>query len=193
MKLVGLTGGIGSGKSTLLKIFSALNVPVYVADDRSKGLLNSNYQLKEKLIETFGNIYKGEVIDRKRFASIIFSDEAKRKLANEIIHPFVEEDFYYWSRKQKTSYIIKEAAILFELGTYKQFDKNILITSPTELRIERLLKRGGISLDEINARIKAQWPDSKKVDLTDYHIKNDGKHSLISQVLEIHKVLISAN
>lgn len=191
MKHVGLTGGIGSGKSTVVKIFESLGVPVYVADTRSKELLNSNLKLREILINTFGSIYKGDRIDTHLFASIIFNDDGKRKLANEIIHPFVGEDFSMWLKKQKTNYIIKEAAILFELGSYKQFDKNILITSPIVLRKERLLKRGGISISEIEARIKSQWTDDEKVKLANYHIKNDGNHSLISQVLQIHKELTS--
>jgi len=191
MKHVGLTGGIGSGKSTVIKIFKSLGVAVYIADTRSKELLNSNVQLREKLINTFGSIYNGDRIDKQLFASIIFNDDEKRKLANEIIHPFVGEDFSKWLKQQKASYIIKEAAILFELGSYKQFDKNILITSPIELRKERLLKRGDSSLSEIEVRMKSQWTDDKKMKLADYHIKNDGKHSLISQVLQMHEELIS--
>ncbi len=191
MKCVGLTGGIGSGKSTVVKIFSSLNVPVYIADERSKALLNSNSRLKEKLIEAFGPIYQGDKIDKQLFSSIIFNDDDKRELANNIIHPFVKDDFSLWMSEQNANYVIKESAILYEIASEKEFDEIILITSPTNLRIERILKRGDSKIADIKSRMESQWSDEKKLALADFHIKNDGKQSLISQILEIHKKLES--
>ena len=139
MKKVGLTGGIGSGKSTVIKIFSAVGIPYYGADERSKYLLNTNDELKENLIAAFGDIYKDGKIDKLVFASIIFSNDVKRKQANDIIHPIVANDFEKWVLEQKAPYLIKESALLFETGAYRSFDKNILISSPIEIRIRRLL------------------------------------------------------
>ena len=191
MKKVGLTGGIGSGKSTVIKIFSAVGIPYYGADERSKYLLNTNDELKENLIAAFGDIYKDGKIDKLVFASIIFSNDVKRKQANDIIHPIVANDFEKWVLEQKAPYLIKESALLFETGAYRSFDKNILISSPIEIRIRRLLKRGALNEDQIRARIDAQWSDEQKSSLADYSIINDGRHSLIKQVLEIHEELIS--
>jgi dephospho-CoA kinase len=191
MKTVGLTGGIGSGKSTVLKIFSALGVPCYMADDRSKILLDKNPILKRKLIHVFGEIYKDGKIDRRAFANCIFNDEKKLKIANNIIHPFVREDFRKWVLAQNTHYVIQEAAILFETGAYKFFDKNILITAPKGLRIKRLLTRGNFSEMDIMERMESQWEEDKKELLADYCIVNNEIQSLIQQVLKIHYELSS--
>lgn len=191
MKTVGLTGGIGSGKSIVLKIFSSLGVPSYIADERSKSLLNSNSSLKEKLISTFGAIYVDDKIDRQAFADIIFNDKKKLEKSNNIIHPFVQTDFEEWLKFQKSPYIIKETAILFEIGGHVYFDKNILVSAPKELRIKRLQKRNDFSLEEINDRMESQWSDDKKRLLADYIILNDEDHSLIEQVLKIHQELSS--
>ena len=189
MLRIGLTGGMGSGKSTVLKIFKALGVPCYIADERSKALLNSNQELRIKLIENFGNVYSNGSINKALFASIIFGDEAKRKTANELIHPFVRADFESWCSQQNTAYVIQEAAILFETGAFQYFDKNILICAPMDLRLSRIENRDNTDIDDIKARMNAQWSDDKKRGLADYSIENDEKESLIDQVLDIHRVL----
>ena len=191
MKNIGLTGGIGSGKSTIVKIFSILGVPCYIADERSKELLDQNEILKKMLIESFGDIYKDGKMDRQAFANIIFKDEGKRKLANEIIHPFVREDYAEWMAGQDADYVIQEAAILFETNAYTLFDKNILLVAPEDLRVQRIHRRDKASIDSINERLKAQWSDDKKEALADFIINNDGKHSVLDQVLEIHHQLLN--
>lgn len=189
MKTIGLTGGIGSGKSTVLAIFKALSIPVYKADERSKLLLNNNDLLKSKLEHEFGEIYKDGKIDKVLFASIIFSNEQKRALANSIIHPFVREDFKSWLEVQNSPYVIQEAAILFETGAYKLFDFTILITAPEELRIKRIHLRDKSETEEIKKRMESQWKDEAKIPLSDFQILNDEKHSLIKQVLAIDSAL----
>jgi dephospho-CoA kinase len=189
MLRIGLTGGIGSGKSTVLKIFSSLNVPCYIADERSKALLNTSAELKERLSAAFEGIYKNGVLDKALFASIIFNDEEKRKQANSIIHPAVRKDFERWSEKQSAPYVIQEAAILFETGAYQFFDKNILVCAPEALRLARIQQRDGTAIEEIQARMNSQWSDDKKRALADFCIENDEKGSLIEQVLDIHRVL----
>lgn len=191
MKKVGLTGGIGSGKTTVLRIFSTLSIPVYIADERSKMLLNSSVSLKEKLQNEFGEIYTNGSINKELFASMIFSDQDKRSKANEIIHPFVRKDFIDWTNEQRSPYVIQEAAILFETGAYRAFDKMILITAPESIRIDRIRARANSSLEEIKMRMDSQWTDEQKIPLCDFQIINDGTHSLIEQVLQIDKSLRS--
>jgi len=190
---VSLSGGIGSGKSTVLKIFSFLKVPSYNADQEAKFLLDTNEGLKESIIKNFGDLYLNGSIDRKRFAEIIFNNEEKRKLANSIIHPFVREDFQKWMELQSSKYVIQEAAIIFETGAYKLFDRNIVVCAPEELRIKRIIARDGMDRSLVLSRINAQWKDEQKIPLADFCIMNDEKHSLIDQVLVIHKILMSSN
>jgi dephospho-CoA kinase len=190
MKRIGLTGGIGSGKSTVSGIFRVLGIPCYSADDQAKLLLNTSSELKEKLSEQFQGIYKDGRLDKAAFAEIIFNDESKRKLANEIIHPFVRRDFESWSTNQNAPYVIQEAAILFETGAFKFFDMNILVCAPQKLRISRIQHRDNSSIEDIKGRMNSQWDDDKKRELADYCIENDEKHSLINQVLDIHREII---
>lgn len=189
--IVGITGGIGSGKSTVSKIFKALGSPVYNSDIRSKTLLNTNAELKNRLVAVFGNkIYTTTGIDRSYFASVIFNNKDLLDQSNRIIHPFVKKDFEDWVRTQTAAYVIKESAILFETGIYKQLDKTILVTAPEKLRIKRVINRDQIPVKVILERIKNQWDDAQKESLADFVIRNDEKHLLLPQVLEIHKVLL---
>jgi dephospho-CoA kinase len=191
MMIVGITGGIGSGKSLVTGIFESLGIEVYNSDIRSKVLLNTNRDLEKLLISAFSKkIYTPEGIDKKYFASLIFNDKALLERSNRIIHPFVKKDFENWINSQSSPYVIKESAILFESGIYKQLDKTILVTAPEKLRIKRVVDRDKISEKVVLERIKNQWDDATKEALADYIIVNNESQLLVSQVLSIHENLI---
>ncbi|MGB1450830.1 MAG: dephospho-CoA kinase, partial [Marinirhabdus sp.] len=157
MKTIGLTGGIGSGKTTVAGMFHDLGVPVYIADDEAKKLMNASKGIRRELVALFGTaVYKNEKLDRKFLAQRIFSDPGTLKKVNAIVHPRVGEHFKHWAKKQKYAYVLKEAAILFENGGYKNCDATILVTAPKHARVQRLLKRGAGTLPEIEARMKNQ-------------------------------------
>tara|TARA_R110002096_G_scaffold21043_7_gene68753 strand:+ start:106047 stop:106625 length:579 start_codon:yes stop_codon:yes gene_type:complete len=190
--IVGITGGIGAGKTTVSNIFGQLGIPVYEADYHSKNLLDIDEELKSSLVELLGNsILNNSKIDREKMAAIIFNDEQLLKRANALIHPRVALHFEKWRNNQKSPYIIKEAAILFESGSYKDCDKVIVVSAPKELRIERVKKRSGLSRQQIMARMEKQWPEEQKIKLADYIVINDGEHSLIKQSLDIHRELLN--
>lgn len=192
MLKVGLTGGIGSGKSTVAKVFEAFGIPCYYADDRAKMLMHSDESLKMDLIEEFGpEIYNDGHLDRKLLAQIVFNDDSARERINGLVHPAVGRDFETWSQEQSSSYVLKEAAILFETEAYKLNDFNILVTAPESLRIARVKKRDGVEEHEVRARMRAQWSDEKKAKLANFVILNDEQHSLINQVKDIHEALLS--
>ena len=192
--IVGVTGGIGSGKSTVAHIFNALGVPVYNSDIRSKELLNTNSELKSRLIEQFGEeIYTSSGVDRKHFASIIFKDNKLLEISNSIIHPYVKKDFEDWVSAQSFTYSIKESAILFETAIYKQLDKIVLVTAPEELRIKRVVERDQTPEEVVLERIKNQWEDAKKIPLADFTILNNETELLLPQVLNIHQALLKSD
>ena len=192
--IVGVTGGIGSGKSTVAHIFNALGVPVYNSDIRSKELLNTNSELKSRLIEQFGEeIYTSSGVDRKHFASIIFKDNKLLEISNSIIHPYVKKDFEDWVSAQSFTYSIKESAILFETAIYKQLDKIVLVTAPEELRIKRVVERDQTPEEVVLERIKNQWEDAKKIPLADFTILNNETELLLPQVLKIHQALLKSD
>lgn len=188
MLRIGLTGGIGSGKSTVARIFSVLGIPVYDADSSAKRLMAENKNLKGKIIEHFGKeSYHNGQLNTKHLAEQVFNDPEKTELLNSIVHPATITDAEEWMKKQKSPYLIKEAALIFESGSNKFFDKIIGVSSPLDLRIERTMKRNKITLSQVMDRINLQMDEEKKMNLCDYIIFNDEQQMLIPQVLQLHE------
>mgnify|MGYP002622212220 CR=1 FL=1 len=192
MLKVGVTGGIGSGKTTVCKEFEKLGVPVFYADDVAKNILNSP-RIVEKIEAIFGkDVVKNGQVDRKKIAAIIFSDKSKKEQLNSIIHPEVANEYTAWlNQHQNYPYTIKEAAILFETGTYKQLDKIILIIADKNTRVKRIIERDNTTEEEVLARMKNQWTDEEKKPLADFIIENQKKSNLEQQIKEVHKALLS--
>lgn len=185
---VGVTGGIGSGKTLVTKIFSVLNVPIYYADERAKGLMNTS--LQQLISSAFGeDSYVNGKLNRSYLASKVFSNEAQLKKLNAIVHPAVAIDFEQWLQNQgNVNYVLKEAALLVESKSYKQLDKLIVITSPLPLRVERIKVRDSFrSEKEILDIISNQSSETEKLELADFVINNDEQNLLIPQVVEIDK------
>lgn len=193
MKIVGLTGGIGSGKTTVAGFFKDLNIPVYIADDAGKRLMNSSSKIRREIIEIFGQAaYNGNSPDRKFIASRVFNDPDQLEKLNRIIHPAVESDFNEWLKEQTSEYVIYEAAILFETGSYKKCDYSILVTASQMLRIQRLQKRDNSSKEEIQERMDNQWSNEKKSRLADFIINNEELAQTKKQVEVIHDKILKA-
>jgi len=191
MLKVGITGGVGSGKSTVCHIFSSLGIPVFNADAETKQLYTNSTELRHKLVVTFGeDVFLTSGAINKAFLSEKLKFDEGRKALNDTVHPFVFERFKQWSEEQNSLYVIKEAAILFESGADKTVNKSILVTAPMDIRIDRVKSRDGRTSEEIQSIIASQWTDSRLRDLVDFIVVNDGKHSLIEQVRDLHAKLI---
>lgn len=192
MKVVGLTGGIGSGKTTVAKMFEKLGVPIYIADDEAKGLMNRSKIIKRKLIELFGEqAYTKNVLNREFIASRIFEDKALLASMNAIVHPKVGQHFKRWIKKQNAPYIIKEAAIIFEIGKEKDYDSIIVVTADQSDRISRILDREGMTKTKALSIIKNQLSDEEKIKRADFVIVNNDLNDTYLQVVKIHKILNS--
>ncbi|RYD74359.1 MAG: dephospho-CoA kinase [Sphingobacteriales bacterium] len=171
-KVIGLTGGIGSGKTTIAKYFEAKGVPLYIADEESKKILDSPDAMAE-IEEAFGQeVFSDSKIDRKKLANLVFNDAEKLFILNGVLHPKVQHHFEDWAKKQSTNFVIKEAAILFESGSYKDCDRVILITAPLDIRIRRVMNRDDVTREQVLERIANQWTDDKKIPLSDFIIEN---------------------
>lgn len=191
MIIVGLTGGIGSGKTTVAKQFAALGVPVYIADEEAKKLMHTSKVIKRKLIQLFGEqAYVNHELNKPFIANIIFNDKTYLDKMNAIVHPKVASHFIKWVKKQNAPYVIKEVAILFENGGYKQCDYIITVTAPKSLRVERLLKRDTTTTQKIAAIMNNQWPDHKKVALSNFVIENITLEKTMNQVIKINKEIL---
>ena len=186
MKRIGITGGIGAGKSLVAEIIKAMGYPVYNSDERAKELTESNPKIKEGLIHLFGEeIYQNGTLNKFALAQAIFSDESLREKVNALIHPIVREDFNLWALAQNNSLVFNESAILFETGSFKNFDAIILVYAPKELRIKRIMKRDNCSENEVLKRMNSQFSDEEKYQLTEFRVLNDEQTPLLVQVEKI--------
>lgn len=193
MLRVGITGGIGSGKSTVCAVFETLGIPVYYADAETKKLYTQNSGLKAEIVKAFGpDVYFNGQLDRAKLAAMVFSNKEKLDQLNHIVHPFVLQDFENWCKLHETKhYVIKEAAIMFESGSYKQMDVIIGVVAPEEIRIQRTMKRDGLSREEVVQRINKQMPTDELIKRCRFVVENSGNDSLIIQVLNLHKKLLA--
>lgn len=189
---VGITGGIGSGKTTVCRVFASLGIPIYYADERAKFLMNHDEVLKKELILTFGAAtFENDQLNRAYLAQLVFNDAEQLAKLNSLVHPAVARDTANWeSQYTAIPYTLREAALLYESGSYRKLDKVITVSAPESLRIERVIARDQTTEAAVRARIDKQWPDAQKVELADFVILNDGQHSLIKQVLSIHRKLV---
>ena len=191
MLKVALTGNIGSGKTLICRFFEILGVPVFYADSEAKKLYeNKNILLKVK--QEFGDeiLTSQGNLNKTLLAEKIFTNKENLKKINGIIHPEVFKIFEEWAGNQKNKpYVIQEAAILFETGGYKRFDRTILVYAPEEMLIERVVKRDGLSRQEVLNRLQNQMDQEHKKQLADYLILNDNSQLLIPQILKLHQQL----
>ncbi|MCH7397542.1 dephospho-CoA kinase [Belliella sp. DSM 107340] len=191
--LIGITGGIGSGKTTVAKIFSILGIPIYFADDRAKWLMSNDPALKDQIQNSFGNnsYHEDGSLNREFIASNVFGNIENIKTINSLVHPAVKSDFEQWAKSQESPYVLKEAALLFETGSYKELDRVITVSSPLRIRINRVLLRDPHRNEEqLNAIIDQQMAEEEKIQLSDYVIKNIDNKLLIPQALKIHDKLL---
>jgi dephospho-CoA kinase len=191
----GITGGIGSGKTTVCKLFEQLGVPVYYADDRAKYLMQNEPFVIDALMRAFGaDIYTDGTLNRKLLADRAFNSKEQVAKLNSIVHPAVFLDNDKWLGEQQAKgvpYVIKEAALLIETGSYKKLDKLIVVTAPEDVRIKRIQARDNSTEEEVRARIQHQLPEEEKVKLAHYVITNNGDTELLhQQVADIHAQLL---
>ena len=185
--VVGLTGGIGSGKSTIAKAFAALGIAVFNSDEQAKALIANNAQVKKRIIAAFGEeAYQNGEYNRAYIAQIVFNNSEKLAILNGIVHPALAKYFNQWAKKQTSPYVLKEAAILFESGSYKDCDYIITVTAPEEVRIARVMARDHCTEAQVRARMSQQWSDAQRIALSNAVIENIDLESAKEQVKRIH-------
>lgn len=192
MLKIGLTGNIGSGKTTVAKLFESLCVPVYFTDDHIRKL-NNKPEIVWQIINEFGpeaydSNYK---MNSKYISDIIFNDRDKLRKITDIVYPYLLEDFNSWCETQSIhfKYVILESAILFEEYDIKMFDKIIFVNAPLQMRIDRVIRRNGVTKKDVLEREKNQQTPKTKIKKSDFIINNDGTQELLEQVIKIDEII----
>ena len=193
---IGITGGIGSGKTTVCKLFELLGIPVFYADTAAKEVMHTDDELKGGIISAFGleSFSEAGILNRKYIADIVFHDEKALNALNALVHPAVFRAFDKWLLNQiNAPYVLKEAALLFESGSYKMCTHSILVKAPEDLKIRRVMQRDSITEKEVRLRMLRQFSDEEKEKLSNFTIINDENTLLIPQVLKLHEQFLSMN
>lgn len=192
---VGVTGGIGSGKSTVCRVFEAMGVPVYYADERAKWLIGNHPGIRKEISDLLGaEAYTAAGEYNTDFVSArVFSDRQLLGRLNAIVHPRVKEDTARWiERYAERPYVIKEAAIMKRAGEESGLDFVIAVVAPEALRIERVLSRDPQrTAEQVRSIIASQASESDLMAMADFVVRNDETEPIIPQVLKIHRHLSS--
>ena len=192
MLRIGITGGIGSGKSIASRLFHALGVPVYDADTRARWLMENDDVLGNDVRAAFGpDTYDGTGrLNRPVLAATVFQNPARLAQLNALVHPHVGTDFERWAAIQQQAghrYVLKEAALLFEAGSYRQLDRIITVFAPRPVREARVLRRDPHrSPADVAAIMAKQLSEEEKMQRADFVLTNDDVQPLLPQVLALH-------
>lgn len=191
MLKVGITGGIGSGKTTVCQVFHTLGIPVFYADEAARQLMETDPVLVRHITSLFGpEAYTAGRLNRPHIASVAFQQPDKLQQLNAITHPATIQYAQNWMEKQEAPYVIKEAAIFFESGSYADMDVMIGVYAPEQVRLQRAMKRDGATREKITARMAQQMNEEEKMKRCDYVIINDDHQAIIPQVLRLHQLLL---
>ena len=177
---IGLTGGMASGKTTVSRLFTAWGAFVADADEISRRALDPGTSCYDKTVASFGRgiLLPDGSVDRKKVASIVFSDEEALATLNGIIHPYVHEVILMQSkrafREDPSRLIVWDVPLLFETGYDREVTKTVVVTARQSLRVQRIVERDGSTKAAALRRIRAQMPDREKVGRADIVIRNNG-------------------
>lgn len=191
MLKAGITGGIGSGKSIVCQVFATLGIPVFNADLSARYVMENDRKLVRQIKDLLGvDVYDGLYLNRKKVSEAIFHDPQKLSQLNALVHPVTRQYAAMWMEKQDSPYIIKEAAIFFESGTYKDMDVMIGVYAPLELRIARAISRGHQSREQVLKIVSQQMDEDEKMKRCDHIIHNDDQQALLPQIMALHTLLL---
>lgn len=185
MKTVFVTGPVGSGKSRVCALLSARGIPVYDSDSRTKALYRRQ-TLVARLEKALGRPLRddGGALDKKRLASLIFSDPSARESLEAVVYPLVRADFLRWRARQKAPFVVMESAVVLSKPVFDGLaDAVILVTAPAPLRLERVIARSGLSREEVLLRMAAQ-EDAFPPEKVHFVIENTAGEKELSEAVD---------
>jgi dephospho-CoA kinase len=176
---VGLTGGIACGKTVVRRRLEERGIPTLDADAVVHRLLQSGTDVTRRIAERFGKgvIASDGSVDRKALGAIVFSDEEARRRLNAIVHPAVWREIeHFFEEREKASdpVAIVDAALMIETGSYRRYDRVVVVHCRPELQLERLMARDGLSREDALRRMSSQMPIEEKVPFADFLVDTSG-------------------
>lgn len=192
MKLIALTGGIGAGKSTVSAELSRLGVCVIDSDKVSRYLMEPGQKSYDAVVGEFGIdiLNEDKTLNRRALGDIVFSDKEKLEKLNSITHPLIYDELKKRAEESDADIVCLEIPLLFDTDCPIEFDLKIAVTSPEEIRVERVMKRDNCTADQARARIANQLCDDELERLSDYVIVNDGDvDAVIEKTGKLYKML----
>lgn len=190
MKL-GVTGGIGSGKTSVCRMFSVLGIPVFSADTEARYIMENDPGIMEMINGAAGkSVYTNGLLERDELARLIFNNREMLDKVNAIVHPLIFNKFSEWALLHDSPYVILEAAILIESGSFNNVDRILTVTAPVEERIGRVMRRNSLTRDQVLERIRNQSTDDEKIKVSDYVIRNSEQDMIIPEVLKVHNEIL---
>jgi dephospho-CoA kinase len=192
VKIIGITGGIGSGKSTICSVFKTLGAPVFNSDYEAKQLYFRNSAVVEEIRLAFGeDVFLNGAIQTSALASKVFDNATELDKLNSIVHPAVAQRWKSWLEEQEFPYVIREAAILIESGSYKDCDAIILVTASFETKIGRVMRRDNLSQDLIEKRMQQQWSDEQLRSYCNHEIINESNSLIVPEIYRLHQLFMA--
>ena len=198
MLKVGLTGGIACGKTFVGEEFERLGCLLVQADEIGHEVLLRGGEAYRAVVDEFGEeilLPDGE-IDRRALAARVFGAPERLSTLNALVHPsvFRREDrlIAEFAATHPRGIAIVEAAILIETGSYKRFDRMVLVTCPEEMQVERAMRRPGAVEGDVRARISRQMPLEEKRKFAHFVINASGeKENTLRQTRAVYEALRS--
>lgn len=186
-RLIAITGGIGSGKSIISDILRAMGHKVYDCDTRAKALMDTDESIKNDLIDliSIDAVRNDRTIDRKLLSEIVFNDPDALSRLNSIVHKAVRADLRRWRDTSSDKTVWVETAILYASRLDREVDEVWEVTAPTELRVQRVMKRNSMSREQVLARISSQSTTAAQLHPLTKAIVNDGVEPILPQILSL--------
>ncbi|MDZ4798096.1 MAG: dephospho-CoA kinase [Bryobacteraceae bacterium] len=190
MLRVGLTGGLACGKSFVLHALADLGCRVIRADDLGHTVLAPGGEAYDAVMAEFGTT------DRGALAAEVFQNPERLAVLNSLVHPavFRRQDAFAAAAEAEDPHaiVVVEAAILIETGSYKRYDRLIVVVCSHEQQIARAMHRGGVTLAQVESRLRSQMPLDEKRKYADYIIDSSGaKEQTLEQTRRVFEDLRS--
>lgn len=170
---------------------------MYDADSHAKELMTTDGILVSDIKKEFGDLsyHPDGTLNRVWLAEHVFHNEQRLKKLNALVHPRVALDFERWVNENANhAYVLKEAALIYESGSYRTLDKVVVVHADESLRVKRVLARDAHrTVEQIKAIVEKQLADDEKLKRADYIVVNDETQPVIPQVLKLHQIFSSAN